>query len=118
MNLPPLLLFNPNALPPGHTFSLYTLVGALCPAAVNALLIAMSMEVSLALGRRSKCSKCRVLSTMAMFMGTLIEADFATQAAEISFAALWESWGVMWRSGDDEDVSDIVVDFVIFGVVG
>lgn len=62
-------------------------MGALWPAAVNALLIAMSMDVSFAPGRRSKWSRWRVESTMAMFMGTLIEEDFAAQAEEMSLLA-------------------------------
>lgn len=49
----------------------------------------MSIEVNFAEGRRSKCRRCSVWSTMAMFIGTFISADLAAQAEEISLAAEW-----------------------------
>ena len=84
---PPLLLFSPNAAPPGHTASLYALVGTLWPAAVNALFMAMSIEVSFAPGMRSKCRRKVEASTMAMFMGMLMEWALSVHAAEAAFAA-------------------------------
>ena len=42
------------------------------PAAVKALFMAMSMEVSFAPGMRAKARRWRVESTMAMFMGTFM----------------------------------------------
>lgn len=77
---------------------------------MKALLKAMSMDVSFALGRRSKCRRCSVESTIAMFIGTFIEWDFWAHADEISFAAWWVRRGT-WvvRAGGEEDEGDMVV---------
>jgi hypothetical protein len=57
----------PYAGPPGRKFlPWYVDVGARWPAAVKALSMAIWIDVSLALGMRVKCSRCRVLSTRAM----------------------------------------------------
>ena len=84
MNRPPLLFPIPNAGPPGHTFSLYTLVGARWPAAVKALSMAMFIDVILAPSMRANASRWHDESTMAMFMGTLIsEARFSAEASAV-----------------------------------
>lgn len=71
------------------------------------------MDVSFALGRRSKCRRWRVESTMAMFIGTLISRALAVQAAEMSFAAVRVSWGE-WEIKGGDFVEDILWVGVVF----
>jgi hypothetical protein len=78
---------------------------------VKALLIAMSIEVSFAPGRRVKWRRYREESTMAMFIGLDIEADLVVQAEAARRAAAWVRWGGWWISfeGEEEGMLGVVV---------
>jgi len=77
----------------------------------------MSIEVSFALGMRVKCKRCRVESTMAMFMGTPMVFACAVQA----FVRSWAAWRVRVGrgavAGGFEEEEEAVEGAIVVGVV-